>query len=286
MSFLFGIIRAIFYTFLLTSNCSCLVLHMKKEKNSKNSKNTKNSKYDGQPLYSPKTTNQKQYFDVLNDENNKLIFANGPAGTGKTLFACLKAIDLLKKGDITKIIITRPMVTVEEEVGFLPGTLIRKMDPWTKPIFDIFLEYYSQHELNTLINNNIIEIAPLAFMRGRTFKNSIIIADEMQNSSPNQMKMLLTRIGHNSRMIITGDLKQTDFEFANGLQDILTKINLYSNHLQLNISTKKIYIINFSNLDILRSEIVNNIVNIYEFNPNSVSKSIKPIVFDSFHRRY
>ena len=132
------------------------------------------------------------------------------------------------------------------------------MDPWTKPIFDIFLEYYSKTELDTMLNNGKIEICPLAFMRGRTFKNSFIIADEMQNSSPNQMKMLATRLGINSRMVITGDLNQTDITKDNGLYDFISKIKIYN-------ETDMIKLIKFENEDVERSEIVKKVLQIYNF---------------------
>jgi len=209
-------------------------------------------------LYKPKTVNQGLYVNYLNDNSNKIIVSTGPAGTGKTLFACQKAMLQMKSEEINKIIITRPMVTVEEEIGFLPGNIIKKMDPWTKPIFDIFMEYYSKVELDLMLNNGKIEICPLAFMRGRTFKNAFIIADEMQNSSPNQMKMLATRLGINSRMIITGDLNQTDIPRDNGLNDFVKKIERYNN-------TDMIKIVRLENDDIERSEIVKKVIDIYEY---------------------
>ena len=198
----------------------------------------------------------------------KIILSLGPAGTGKTLFACQKAITQLKIGEISKIVVTRPAVTVEEEIGFLPGNIIKKMDPWTKPLFDIFLEYFTKSELDLMLNNNKIEICPIAFMRGRTFKNTFIIADEMQNSSPNQMKMLVTRLGQNSRMVITGDLFQSDIKTDNGLNDFMKRINKYHS---IKNSTSLINIIEFKNTDIERSEIVKKVIEIYEFDviPNS-----------------
>jgi phosphate starvation-inducible PhoH-like protein len=218
-------------------------------------------------LYIPKSENQIKYVKYLNDNDSKIIISLGPAGTGKTLFACQKAITQLKEEEINKIVITRPVVTVEEEIGFLPGNIIKKMDPWTKPLFDIFLEYYSKTELDLMLNNNKIEICPLAFMRGRTFKNAFIIADEMQNSSPNQMKMLTTRIGDNTRLVITGDLKQTDIKFDNGLNDLVLKLNKY---LKNNNSTKLINMIEFENTDIERSEIVKKVIEIYDYNSSYI----------------
>jgi len=213
-------------------------------------------------LYTPKTPNQEEYLNYLNNDINKIIVSTGPAGTGKTLLACQKAITQMKSEDIDKIIITRPVVTIEEDIGFLPGNIIKKMDPWTKPIFDIFLEYYSKTELDFLLNNGKIEVCPLVFMRGRTFKNSFIIADEMQNSSPNQMKMLVTRLGINSRMVITGDLNQTDIIKENGLYDFIFKVENYNN-------TEMIKIIKFDNNDIERSEIVKKVIEIYSYKKNN-----------------
>jgi phosphate starvation-inducible PhoH-like protein len=229
-------------------------------------------------IYSPKSLNQKKYIDYLNDENIKLIIAIGPAGTGKTLFACLKAITELRNGEINKLVITRPVVTVEEDIGFLPGNIVKKMDPWTRPIFDLFLEFFSKSELDNYIHNNIIEISPLAFMRGRTFKNAFIIADEMQNSSPNQMKMLTTRIGTNSKMVITGDLNQTDIVNNNGLSDLINRLNSYQRHIDNNI-TETINIVEFQKRDIERSDVVKKIIDIYDFNYNKrISEDTKNVV--------
>jgi phosphate starvation-inducible PhoH-like protein len=221
-------------------------------------------------FYTPKSINQEKYVELLDDNKCKIILGIGPAGTGKTLFACQKAITQLKSDEINKIVITRPVVTVEEDIGFLPGNIIKKMDPWTKPIFDIFLEQYSKTELDSLLNNNKIEICPLAFMRGRTFKNAFIIADEMQNSSPNQMKMLTTRIGYKSRMVITGDLKQSDMLKDNGLNDFLGKIKKFNNN---NNSSKLINMVEFESTDIERSEIVKKVIEIYDYE----FKSIQPV---------
>jgi len=228
-------------------------------------------------FYRPKSYNQENYVNSLNDNSYKIIVGIGPAGTGKTMFACQKAIIQLKTQEINKIIITRPAVTVEEEIGFLPGNINKKMDPWTKPIFDIFLEFFSKPELDLMLLNNKIEICPLAFMRGRTFKNAFIIADEMQNSSPNQMKMLTTRLGDNSRIVITGDLKQSDILTENGLNDLVTKINYYDK-VNKNHSFNMINIIEFNNTDIERSEIVKKVIEIYDFkNSASTITTIKNI---------
>ena len=229
-------------------------MFMKKEKIS-------NLKYFPQPI----SENQKKYFNYLNDERNHIVVALGPAGTGKTMFACLKAIQLLKKGILNKIVITRPVVPVEEDIGFLPGNINKKMDPWTRPIFDVFTEYYSKSEMDNMIYNNIIEISPLAYMRGRTFKNSFIIADEMQNSSPNQMLMLTTRIGVGSKMVITGDLKQTDKTANNGLADFVKKINIYYDFNNLTNDNCSISLVEFNTGDVERSEIVKKVISVYDF---------------------
>ncbi len=171
----------------------------------------------------PRNTAQEYYVDALLEK--RMVFAVGPAGTGKTLLAVLRAIKALREQEITKIILTRPAVSVDEKHGFLPGDLNAKMEPWTRPIFDVFEEYYGVPETKRMLDEGIIEIAPLGFMRGRTFKNAYIIADEMQNATPDQTKMLLTRIGENSSMVITGDLKQHDRGFdKNGLKDFLERL--------------------------------------------------------------
>jgi phosphate starvation-inducible PhoH-like protein len=214
-------------------------------------------------IYVPKTDNQIDYVKSLYNKNIDLLYCIGPAGTGKTLFACKYAIEEIDSNHYNKIIITRPTIPIEEDMGFLPGNIKEKMYPWTIPIFDIFEEYYSKKEINKKISDNIVEIAPLGFMQGRTFKNSIIIADEMQNSTPNQMFMLLTRIGENSKMIITGDLMQTKNE-KNGLNDIIQKLeNSYNKE---EIIKKRIKICYMKDMDIQRHPIVYEINNLYKSN--------------------
>jgi phosphate starvation-inducible PhoH-like protein len=211
------------------------------------------------PKYKPRTPNQKIYSAYLNNPDTSIVLGIGPAGCGKTLFACMTALDQLKKGSIEKIVLTRPIVPVEdEEIGFLPGNLVNKMDPWTRPMFDIILEQYQQHELTMMLKNNVIEISPLAFMRGRTFKNSFIIADEMQNSTPNQMLMLTTRIGTNSKLVITGDLKQSDKIHENGLRDLMYKLRKPENQ-----ALDEIKMIEMQYEDVERSPIVKKMLEIY-----------------------
>lgn len=205
----------------------------------------------------PRNRSQESYFLKLQDSTKTMIFAVGPAGTGKTLLATQIAIKLLKEGEIEKIIITRPAVSVDEQHGFLPGTLEKKMEPWTRPIFDVFAEYYFAKEIQNMLLEGIIEVSPLAYMRGRTFKNAFILADEMQNATPNQMKMLLTRIGDNSRMVITGDLRQADRLEDNGLIEFINRLKNTNGNL------KHVDIVNFGQKDIERHPAVKEILEIY-----------------------
>jgi phosphate starvation-inducible PhoH-like protein len=173
----------------------------------------------------PRNLRQEDYLAQLENPQKDMVFALGPAGTGKTLMATLWAVKQLKAGEIERIVITRPAVSVDEQHGFLPGDLMSKMAPWTRPVFDVFRDYWNAKQIESMITEGIIEVAPLAYMRGRTFKDSVVIADEMQNATQSQMKMLLTRIGENSKFIITGDLEQHDRGYENnGLKDFIEKI--------------------------------------------------------------
>jgi phosphate starvation-inducible PhoH-like protein len=264
-----NIALALVFLFYISSSFSMLPLSSKKLSNF--SLYAKKNKIKSiEHFYTPKSGNQEKYVKILNEPTVDIVISVGPAGTGKTMFACLRAIELLKTGVLNKIILTRPIVTVEEELGFLPGNINKKMDPWTRPIFDIFLEHYSKSEFDEMIHNNVIEISPLAYMRGRTFKNAFIIADEMQNSSPNQMMMLTTRIGKNSKLVITGDLKQTDKLVNNGLIDFVEKINCFNNFTPNKKDSNKIEIIEFINEDVERSSIVKKVLDIYNFKKSAV----------------
>ena len=165
-------------------------------------------------------------------------------------------IKLLKANKINKLVVTRPAVSVDEQHGFLPGTLQEKMAPWTRPIFDVFEEYYTPDQIEYMLNDNKIEIAPLAYMRGRTFKNSYIIADEMQNATDNQMKMLLTRIGDNSKLVVTGDLDQHERGYeTNGLKCIM--------HRLTNAKSDRIKMVQFKTTDIERHPVVTEVLDLY-----------------------
>ena len=236
-----------------------------------------NGRKNGKPLsalYKPRTENQASYMKHLTDVSTPIVVGVGPAGSGKTLFACIQAVSALNSGFIQKIILTRPVVPVEEDMGFLPGNLNQKMDPWTRPIFDILLEFYMQKDIDAMLHNGVLEISPLAYMRGRTFKNAFIIADEMQNSSPNQMLMLTTRIGDKSKLVITGDLQQCDRGAANGLADFIAKVRSYEirNAIDRKLLGKKkeglgIRIVEMQSDDIQRSPIVTKLIDIYSREP-------------------
>lgn len=204
----------------------------------------------------PKSLSQETYLLKLNDPNKMIVFAIGPAGTGKTMLAVQWAIDQLKYGSADKIIITRPAVSVDEEHGFLPGDLNEKMAPWTKPIFDVIAENFNAREVENFIKEGVIETSPLAYMRGRTFKNAVVVADEMQNATPSQMKMLLTRLGQNSKMVVTGDLQQADRPSNNGLLEFLKLYNNFQGHRYVDL-------VKFDVQDVERHEAVKEILSIY-----------------------
>ncbi len=176
-------------------------------------------------LLVPKTPAQVTYLEALKNFKKPLVVATGPAGTGKTLFACQEALERLSKRQIDRLVLTRPIVTADEDLGFLPGNIERKMDPWTRPMFDIMHNYFSSSRIKQLARDNVIETSPLAYMRGRTFDNCFVVADEMQNSTPNQIKMLMTRVGEGSKMVVTGDVDQCDLRTDDGgLSDLLYRI--------------------------------------------------------------
>ena len=203
----------------------------------------------------PRNRHQEEYLSKLEADDKNIIFAIGPAGTGKTIMAVMHGIKLMQQGLIDKIIVTRPAVSVDEDLGFLPGTLNEKMAPWTRPVFDVLGEYYDQKTIESMLYEGTIEISPLAYMRGRTFHRAYIVADECQNTTASQMKMLLTRIGDGSKMVVTGDLAQADRMQDNGLIDFINRLE--------NKKYRHIDVARFDHKDIERHRAVKEILQIY-----------------------
>jgi len=202
----------------------------------------------------PRTKGQAEYLDAM--DKFEMVFGLGPAGTGKTYLAVAKAVVMMTEGKIDRIILTRPAVEAGENLGFLPGDLKEKIDPYLRPLYDALYEMLPAETVDKKIEMGEIEIAPLAFMRGRTLNNAFVILDEAQNTTPMQMKMFLTRLGENSRMVINGDLTQTDLPrgVQSGLFDaleVVTKIN-------------NIGIVKFSERDVVRHGLVSKIVKAYD----------------------
>ena len=202
----------------------------------------------------PRSNNQKEYFKLLNNKN--IVFAIGPAGTGKTFLAVAKAVSSLQKGLVKKIILSRPAVEAGEKLGFLPGDLKEKVDPFLRPIYDALYDMMPIDQVDKKIENGIIEIAPIAFMRGRTLDDCFVILDEAQNTTKIQMKMFLTRLGKNSQMVIAGDNTQIDLILKNdsGLIDAEKKLK----------KIKDIGFIFLSDVDVVRHDLVKKIINAYE----------------------
>ena len=179
----------------------------------------------------PKTPGQCKYALALRSRK-PIVIGTGPAGSGKTMLACQIALEHVAKYQRPKIVLTRPIVAADEDMGYLPGDMDQKMEPWTKPMFDIFEQYFSYNQID-----RFVKIEPLGYMRGRTFNNTLIIADEMQNSTPNQMKMLLTRVGEGTKLIVTGDLEQSDLGSENGLEDLIYRMQCqdleYITHVEM-----------------------------------------------------
>ena len=202
----------------------------------------------------PKTINQSLYLHALN--NNSIVFGIGPAGTGKTYIAVLYACNLLKKQDIKKIVLVRPVVEAGEKLGFLPGDIKEKIDPYLIPLYDCLEDVFGKANVEKMIEKGIIEIAPLAYMRGRTLDNACIILDEAQNTTQMQMKMFLTRLGFNSKMIITGDTSQIDL-MNKSLSGLIEASRILRD-------IEGIKFINFEKSDVMRNPLVYKIIEKYE----------------------
>lgn len=214
---------------------------------------TKNAK--GKPIR-VKTLGQKSYVNAI--RKHDLVFGIGPAGTGKTYLAVVKAVHALKKGRAKRIILTRPAVEAGESLGFLPGDLKEKVDPYLRPLYDALNDVLGRDQAVRLIEKEIIEIAPLAYMRGRTLDDAFVILDEAQNTTPEQMKMFLTRLGFGSKMIITGDITQIDL--PKGVESGLKVAS------RLLTSVKEIAFIYLEESDVVRHPLVQKIIHAYENN--------------------
>ena len=208
----------------------------------------------GRKIIKPRSKKQLEYFNLVKEK--QMVFCCGPAGTGKTYLAVAYAVSMLKSGEIEKIILTRPAVEAGGRLGFLPGDIKEKIDPYLRPIYDALNDMLSFSEVIKKIESGFIEIAPLAFMRGRTLSDAFIILDESQNTTAVQMKMFLTRLGENSKMIITGDLSQVDLPSGtkSGLRE---SINILKN-------VQEIGFLEFSDSDVVRNPLVSKIVKKYE----------------------
>ena len=203
---------------------------------------------------SPKTRNQKAYTDAI--RNHQVVFGTGPAGTGKTYLAVALAVDALNRGEVARIILTRPAVEAGESLGFLPGDVMAKVDPYFRPLYDALYEMIDPSKFQAHLERGIIEIAPLAFMRGRTLNDAFVILDEAQNTTSQQMKMFLTRLGFGSKMVITGDTTQADLPKGkmSGLEDAQSKLT----------GVEGVSFVWLERDDIVRSDLVMRIVDAYE----------------------
>jgi len=208
---------------------------------------------NGRPI-KPKTVGQKKYIDQM--RNNTIVFSIGPAGTGKTYLAMAMAITAFRQGVVNKIILTRPAIEAGEKLGFLPGDLQQKVDPYLRPLYDALNDIMGTETFQRNFDKGLIEVAPLAYMRGRTLDNSFIVLDEAQNTTPEQMKMFLTRLGNNSKAVITGDITQIDLPFgqSSGLTDA---IKILDNIGDIGISY-------LTSKDVVRHPLVQKIINAYD----------------------
>ena len=211
--------------------------------------------YNGKLIY-PKTLGQKSYYYAL--KNNDVVFGIGPAGTGKTYLAVVFAVAALKNNEVKKIILTRPAVEAGENLGFLPGDLKEKVDPYLRPLYDALYDMLGVEQTEKLMEKGVIEIAPLAYMRGRTLEDAYVILDEAQNTTDNQMKMFLTRLGFRSKMIVTGDISQIDLP-RNTTSGLIRALDILE-------GVKGISFIHLSAMDVVRHPVVQRIIERYDGN--------------------
>lgn len=219
---------------------------------------TTSSKRPQRAFIEPRTQKQRTYVEKLLDNRVDVVIASGVAGSGKTLFATWVGMKLMNEGKVKKIILTRPAVSAEESHGYLPGSLDKKMEPWMRPLFDVLETGYKQDDIQKMLANRMIEICPIAFMRGRNFDESWIICDESQNCTPNQMLMIMTRLGMGSKLVVTGDPAQHDRGYENnGLTDLMYRIH--------SSTTKddRIAVVELDEADVQRHPLIPHILNLY-----------------------
>jgi len=203
----------------------------------------------------PRNLSQEHYVNALKDDTKAIVVATGPAGCGKTWLGSIAAIKAYNEGQCDKIVITRPNRAVDDkDIGFLPGDIFKKMMPWMLPIMDVFKEYYSPQQVEKMLEDEIIEVCPIAYIRGRTFKNAFVIVDEAQGTTKNSMLSILTRIGEGSKMVVTGDVRQSDIGSSNGLQDFINRFE----------GSDLISVIKFERKDVERSPVVSEVLRIYK----------------------
>jgi len=241
---------------LLDTGDDALHAHVTSARNSQHWSRNEHKHFE-ETFVTAKNAHQAKYLAYLHDPAKKIVLASGPAGTGKTLLATQAAVRFYLLGTVDKLVFTRPSVSVDEDLGYLPGTLEDKMAPWMRPIYDILHQHLTPKEVEQLVADKVIEISPLGFMRGRTFKNCCIVADECQNCTQNQMKMLLTRLGENSRLFITGDLEQCDLKRheRSGMEDFLMKFR--------GRRSDSITSVEFDVADVEREAVVKEVLEIY-----------------------
>src|ERR671931_615697 len=218
----------------------------------------------GKKILAPKSVNQRRYLEAI--ERNDLVFGIGPAGTGKTYLAVAMAVSALMNKEVSRIILTRPAVEAGERLGFLPGTLQEKVDPYLRPLYDALYDLLEAEKVDRLLEKNVIEIAPIAFMRGRTLNDSFVILDEAQNTTSEQMKMFVTRLGFNSKAVITGDITQIDLPTArrSGLLeavDVLKKV-------------EGLTFVYFDEGDVVRHQLVQRIIRAYDEHKNRIEEQM------------